>query len=617
MVLLNFFKKNDAPQKNDITASPRSQQLVAQKASDAAVAAPVAANRGLHKPVGAVAPAGSQPPATSVRQRAREADSKIVEHLTNPKVDWKLITGTSGIVEISENQAKYACLLAYEKDGVTQHTFVVARDYAKVAETSAVRMLLQRKGYSWANEFLVDLTVISDIYARNQGNVKIRGDVAEMQRRFVELITYAYKRGCSDVHIYFDPSGGHIRVRCDNVMMKLTDIVPSDASALCQAAFAMCEISDTTYNPQQHQGARMTDISVKSKGLQLPTGIQSLRLQFNAVTNGRYVVIRLLPTQKLGANDDVDTLGYAPNHVRDIRLMRRRKEGIIIISGPTGSGKSTTLQRSLAATYRERPGLNIITIEDPPEYHIPGAAQLVVVNASTAEERNEKFRQAITASLRSDPNIIMIGEIRDTSSALLAFEAAMTGHVAWASLHANDAISNLDRLRDKKVEMWKLTDAKLVAGLIGQRLVRRTVQEKALTFAEACEAGLVTPELQEHLPKLAGPYLDNIRFGGVKRRDPETNEWVPLEDENEAYSGREVCAETIRPNQKLLDLYKADRKVEAIEYWFTELNGMTMREHGLTKVLKGVCCPNEIDYELGDLTEIDPKRVPIIMSYVA
>jgi type II secretory ATPase GspE/PulE/Tfp pilus assembly ATPase PilB-like protein len=633
-MLEKFFKKNAAQK----SVAPPSQQRPAPQAAvsgqvparrvapaDPTTNSPV--NRGLHK--SATAPVSGvrvQPPATSVRQRAREADKDIVNFLIEGK-SLKLITGTNGVVQISEDQAQYVALVAHEKDGITQNVLVVARDYAKVAETGTVRMLLQRRGYSWAHEYLVDLQVISQIYDRTQGNVKVRGDVAQMQRRFIELVTEAYTKRCSDIHLTFDQQGGVIRVRSDNVMMKLTDLSTGEANALCQAAFAMCEASDSTYQPQQYQGARMTDTSVKAKGLTMPTGLGSLRLQFNPLSQGRYLVVRLLNAQKVGSNDDVDTLGYAPNHVRDIKQMRRRKEGIIIISGPTGSGKSTTLQRALAATYRERPGLNIITIEDPPEYVIPGAAQLVVVNATTAEERSEKFRQAITAALRSDPNIIMIGEIRDTASALLAFEAAMTGHVAWASLHANDAMSNLDRLRDKHVEVWKLTDAKLVAGLIGQRLLRRTVHSlvdkdgkevlRSLTFDEACQAGLVSPELREHLPKLAGDYLSQIRFAGEKAYNQARDEWVPIEDANDAYKGRTVCAETIRPNQKMLDLYKNDKKLEAVEYWFEHLNGMTMREHGLTKVLKGELCPNEVDYELGDLTEIEPSRVPIIMAYVA
>jgi type II secretory ATPase GspE/PulE/Tfp pilus assembly ATPase PilB-like protein len=550
------------------------------------------------------------------RSKAREATAEEVEKLTSP--GWKIITGTNGIVEITETQSKYVVLLASERDGKTTHTLVVARDYARNSETSSVKIALQRKGYSWVNEFHVDLPVIGTIYERTGGNVKVKtGDVAQMQKAFIDLVAHAAKRRCSDIHLDFENHQGKIRVRADNVIMKLTDLLPTEASAMCQAAFAMAEASDSTYNPQQHQGARITEMSVKKKGLALPSDVSSLRLQFNTLSQGRYLVVRLLYAQKVGSNEDVDTLGYAPNQMRDIKIIRRRKEGVIIISGPTGAGKSTTLQRSLSATAREYPGLNILTIEDPPEYFIPGAIQIAVVNATTAEERNEKFRQAITAALRSDPNIIMIGEIRDTASAMLAFEAAMTGHLTWASLHANNAISNLDRLRDKKVEIYKLCDASLIAGLIAQRLVRRTVMDKALTFEQAVEAGLVSKELEEYLPKLAGPYLSKVRFAGEKKFNADTGEWELLADVNEAYKGRTVCAEVIRPDQTFLDFYKDDKKSEALKYWIDKLNGMTMREHGLMKIMTGEVCPNEIDTELGSLLEIPVERVSILMSYVA
>lgn len=570
---------------------------------------PVSTGRGIYKQ--SAEPAGP----LGSRLKGKEASASDIEKLMDAR--WKIITGTNGIVEITETQSKYVVLLAADKDGKVFHTLVVARDYARNSETSSVKIALQRRGYTWNNEFLVDLSVVASIYERTGGNVKTKGnvgDVAHMQKQFIDLVAYAAKRRCSDIHLDFESHQGKVRVRSDNVIMKLHDLLPAEASAMCQAAFAMAEASDATYSPQQHQGARITEQSVKKKGLALPADVSSLRLQFDTLSQGRYLVVRLLYAQKVGSNEDVDSLGYSPNQMRDIRLIRRRKEGVIIISGPTGAGKSTTLQRALSATAREQPGLNILTIEDPPEYFIPGAIQIAVMNATTAEERDEKFRQAITAALRSDPNIIMIGEIRDTSSAMLAFEAAMTGHLTWASLHANNAMANLDRLRDKKVEFYKLTDAALIAGLIAQRLVRRTVRDISLTFEQACEAGIVSPELQEHLPKIAGPYLHQVRFAGIKKFNEQTGKWVALEDENEAYKGRTVCAEVIRPDQQFLDFYKNDQKSEAQRHWIEHLGGMTMREHGLVKLLSGEVCPNEIDMEMGTLLDITPERAAQVMK---
>jgi type II secretory ATPase GspE/PulE/Tfp pilus assembly ATPase PilB-like protein len=157
----------------------------------------------------------------------------------------------------------------------------------------------------------------------------------------------------------------------------------------------------------------------------------------------------------------------------------------------------------------------------------------------------------------------------------------------------------------------------LIAGLIAQRLVRRTVLDKALTYEQAVEADLVPADLKEYLPKLAGPYLSKIRFAGEKKFNPETREWETLADINEAYKGRTVCAEVIRPDQTFLDLYKDDRKSDALKYWIEQLNGMTMREHGLIKVLAGEVCPIEVDKELGSLLEIPVERVATLMSYVA
>src|SRR5690606_30433791 len=273
--------------------------------------------------------------------------------------------------------------------------------------------------------------------------------------------------------------------------------------------------------------------------------------------------------------------------------------GINVISGPTGSGKSTTLQRSLTSLMRENPGRNVVTIEDPPEYVIEGAAQMPVTDAKTAEDRSEKFRQAITASLRSDPDVIMIGEIRDQASSQLAFEAAMTGHGVWTSLHANDAPSVLDRLRDQKVELFKLCDATLVTGLIGQRLLKRTIAEHAVDFEEGVQRGFISDEVEDYMRKNAGPWLKNIRFAGTH---------LFGDNPAAAYAGRRVVAEVIEPDQPFMDLVKEDKKNEAVQYWKEQLNGLSMLEHAFALVCSGELDIREMQNSVGSVFGIDPNR---------
>lgn len=534
--------------------------------------------------------------------RTREASPEIIGQIVNFK--GSILTAPGGVAELTPAQARYIALLG-GADG--RNILVVSKDYALHHETSSARSTFRRKGLVWSNEFLVDLDVIRRIYEKVQSSAPVlkNGDTAQMQREFLNLLSKAAAARSSDIHIVVHRYEATVKIRADGVMMKLHDLTSGVALELCQAAFAMADSSDPTYIPMEYQGARVTEGSLK--GLRFPEGVQSVRLQFNPLpAGGRYMVARLLYAQKVGSKADVDELGYAPNQIRQIREMRRKPYGINIISGPTGSGKSTTLQRGLSALMREKPGINVITIEDPPEYVIEGAAQLPVTNAKTAEERSEKFRQAITASLRSDPDVIMIGEIRDRASAHLAFEAAMTGHGVWASLHANDAVSILDRLRDQGVELYKLGDGTLMTGLIGQRLVRKTNPEHAIGFEEGVKLGFVTEDTAKAIRHAAGRRIGKIRFAGTHK--------LAEASKAEAYSGRSVVAEVILPDQKFLDFIKADRKPDAVAYWLEKLAGMTMLEHAFVQMCRGDLDPRELEDKVGLLRDLDVSRLETVFA---
>lgn len=496
---------------------------------------------------------------------------------------------------------------------------VVAKSQASSIEVFEIRELLTRNNVEVDHIWLVDLDVVRRIYENYNSraiDTGIRSDPnkAQRQKDFIELVKLAAKQGASDIHITVDREAT-VEIRANGVMTMLRDMNAAVAHEMLQAAFAMADASDSTYKPYDPQGARISDRG--NSQVALPPGVQAIRLQYNPTgNNGRYLVARLLYSQiEYGRDEDVDNLGYSAEQMTEIKMLRRKPTGINIISGPTGSGKSTTLQRSLMALMREkRFEVNVVTIEDPPEYVIKGAKQLPVVNAKDAEDRSEAFRKAITAALRSDPDIIMIGEIRDRASAELAFQAAMTGHQVWCSLHANDAASCLDRLRDMDVDSYKLTDPSLVTGLIGQRLVRKLNPVTRIGLDEAVKRdressvkslGPNTREQSERLRKLTGI---EVYFPDYRREEEED---IP------AYLGRTVVAEVMRPDNQFMDFFRQERKADAIKHWREKTDGLTMIEHGIVKILLGEATPFDIEDKVGMLDEVSDERVmELLTKYV-
>ena len=550
----------------------------------------------------------------NVSKGPRELDSRQKQLLIDD--DWSLLTGSKGVAEVSSSQSQYVALVRLEKNAKRTKPvtlFVVAKDYAVHPDVSTVRNIIRRKSISVSQEVYVDMATVRAIYEKaslDSTSVSFQGaevsaSAAEMQKTFISLLEIAAKSGSSDIHINVDKYTALIRIRSDGVMTKLREMPSGPALELCNAVFNMTETSEATYKPLDYQQARMTEGSLK--GLKFPKGVQSVRLQFNPLpAGGRYLVARLLYDQKVGSDADIDELGYTKNQIQDIRKMRRKTIGINIICGPTGSGKSTTLQRSLTATLRERPGINAITIEDPPEYIIEGATQLPVVSAITQEERTLNFTLAMNAVLRDDPDMIMIGEIRDVVSANLAYSAAETGHGVWASLHANSAIGILDRLRDLGLELFKLCDASKFTGLVGQRLVRKIHPNYKCDFKEAVDNKLISHDVANRLEELAGDKIANVRFAATHK----------VKVFNEAYKGRTVCAETILLDQEFLDIYLAGKKTEALRYWKSDRNGMDMLEHGLALVLQGSVDVRAVEDSVGLIEDISVDRVEAIMKLV-
>lgn len=266
------------------------------------------------------------------------------------------------------------------------------------------------------------------------------------------IIEYAIKSGASDIHIEPRDSNIIVRYRVDGVLKEANKLPKKVHSALVSRIKILSNLKiDERRAPQDGRFK-----------IQIGEGVYALRVSTLPINEGEKVVMRVLSESSKALT--LEELGYWGRALDTVKQAIIQPHGMILVTGPTGSGKSTSLFSTLSIL--NRPSVNISTIEDPVEYKIPGANQTQVnVKAGMT------FANGLRALLRQDPNIIMVGEIRDGETAGLAVQAALTGHLVFATLHTNNAATTLPRLLDMGIEPFLI--ASTVRAVIGQRLVRR------------------------------------------------------------------------------------------------------------------------------------------------
>lgn len=473
---------------------------------------------------------------------------------------------------------------------------VVAKGYENDRAVMSAISAAGHRGISILRKISVDLEVITEYQKRRRSaSAPKETEENEVRKEILAIIREAVAIGASDIHISIDSRKGLIEIRSDGVLRPTEREIPVDrARRLCAAVFPMCDAADATYDELKPQGARITGGG--KRGFELPAGLQALRVQWDPLSyGGRYMILRLLYAAKSDTGNLIG-LGFAPEQVATMEVAVERPVGMVYITGPTGSGKSTTLQRAMRWLITKTSGeLNALTIEDPPEYVILGAKQIPVTNANTEEERRAAFTAAIVAAMRSDPDVIMIGEVRDRESARLACQAGLTGHRVFTTLHVNDAISIPDRLRDIGVEDYKIYDPSLVSAFVGQRLARLLCQHCRMPLGRAIDEGRVDNRILERLV-VACPEIgrDSLRAAVHVAGDGCVHC-----GRRKGYGERSVLAEVIGPDARLMDLLREGKKLEAWRYWKVERNGLTLIGHGLSKVLAGAMSPFEVERVVG------------------
>ena len=382
------------------------------------------------------------------------------------------------------------------------------------------------------------------------------------------ILEYAVKSRASDVHIEPQEENIRIRYRIDGILQEKYILPLNVHDAVVSRIKILSNLKiDEKRVPQDGR------FFFSSDGNDV-----DLRVSTLPTTYGEKVVMRLLKkSQKVPTLPDLGLRGLALKNLMDAI---ERPHGIIIVCGPTGSGKTTTLYSVLDKVAT--PKVNVVTIEDPVEYQMKGVNQ-VQVNV----QAGLTFAAALRSFLRQDPNIIMVGEIRDTETAELAINASLTGHLVFSTLHTNDAAGVPPRMLDMGVEPFLLVSS--LTCVVGQRVLRKTCTN--------CVTDMDIPaDIEADMKKTLGPIFDMIKDKWAKDgKQLKMPKIVGCEKcNNTGYLGRVAIYEVMPMSEKIAKLVVERTSASRIQAQAMEDGMLTMKQDGYVKVLEGVTTIQEV-----------------------
>ncbi|MBO4583131.1 MAG: Flp pilus assembly complex ATPase component TadA [Alphaproteobacteria bacterium] len=519
-------------------------------------------------------------PTVPVGMERADAD-EIVEYLFSE--NNKLLTASGGEFELpKETQG----LLAYFSNG----GLIISRTHRYDGRVLAFLDLLRKKNRAMLSPFYSDLGLLSAVYKHYEsklGGSRSRVDYNnQMQKDFIDIVAKAAAQKVSDIHIEVADQTT-IYFRIDGSMQPVLEFNSGWGESFVRAAFASADISNSNYAQNEYQSAQKDGRTPLrgTKDLYLPEGVLSIRMQFNPVAFGsRYVVMRLLydnPSQSITTEQE-----FGKYEQKLLHRLRSFPTGLVVVAGPTSSGKSTTLVRNMVLMLKEHHyEINLITVEDPVEQKIFGAHQIPVVNTVNEEQRENEYTEALAAALRSDPDTLMVGEIRTLAAAQLTVKGALSGHNVWTTLHANSAMAALVRLLDMGVESFKLKEETMMRGLISMRLFKRLCpycRERLINHPEYSEYGRVVDafgDLGLNQVYVRGPGCEHCNGTGTM--------------------GRIKAGEIIITNSDFLQLALAGQTDEAVKYWLEEMDGRTLKESACSLMLQGIIGVDELERWVG------------------
>jgi type IV pilus assembly protein PilB len=420
-----------------------------------------------------------------------------------------------------------------------------------------------------SNEEILDIIdkvqSLADIKAFIEGALTAK-TINRISRIFEIILAASISLKASDIHIETEDDAVRLRYRLDGV---LTDVLHFDKATYELLLSRIKLISELKLNVKDKAQDGRFSINLKDKEIEVRTSLLPS-------PNGESVVLRLLNPDSIAV--ELESLGLHPRLLEIIAHEITKPNGLILTTGPTGSGKTTTLYAFLKKIYT--PDIKVITIENPIEYHIDG-----IVQTQTDIARNYTFAEGLRSALRQDPDVIMVGEIRDAETAGVAINAALTGHLVLSTLHTNNAAGSFPRLIDLDVNPKVISSALTLS--LAQRLVRKLCNScKKETLLEGHNRELVETALSE----ITDPsYLEGIQREKV---------WQPVGCADCAgigYKGRVGVYEAITVDTEVENAIIQNPSERDIRDAAKDQHQLTLEQDGILKVLQGITSIEELE----------------------
>jgi type II secretory ATPase GspE/PulE/Tfp pilus assembly ATPase PilB-like protein len=491
-----------------------------------------------------------------------------------PVLIRKPLSGIGGQWEVEPHLQQKACLT---DDGILH----IVNGYEADAFLLAFEHRLTRAGVTFERDYVTSEQLhalyaeIGSTSSSNRANTLSRIDISDKQKEIKAIFSRAVAAGASDVHFFPTPKGHELRFRVHGVLETAQNFVGDDGTTLLSSLYSsMCESTDVNFRPEIPQDARLKAEFVSECGL------FGARVMTRPTLNGTWMAIRLLYDS--GLSPELEDMGYLPAQIEALKRFIHRTDGIVLVTGTTGSGKSTLLQKLLKLALADADfTINLVTIEDPVEYRIPGAQQTPLSALGWAGD--------IANLLRGDPDVLMVGEMRDTQSAAAGFQGALTGHGLWSTGHTRDALTGIQRLLELGIDINLVLDPSLMKGLMNQALT--PVLCNACKIPYLPNQHTVSTDLQQRIAQRCqaeNVYLKGLGCPACKGR---------------GVTGRTAIAEIVSPTLELMRVYREKGKAEAHAYWVNAMGGITKNAHLLQRINEGIVDPRLGEKDVCSLDE--------------